>query len=492
MASTSSSNPTIQQSYVPIFYGENYDFWCVKMKTLFISLDLWDLIENGVVEPASTSTLTEQEQRNIKEKKQRNANAFSKIQQGVSNNVFPRIIGATKAKEAWEILQEEFKGSVKVRASKLQDLRKDFENVRMKENETMQEFSDRYTELVNQMKIYGEEVENKKLIEKVLGFLPEKFDPIVSVIEETKDLDSLTLQDLMGSLKSFKRKLIRRSEKSLDSAFQSKLNVGPKTHDQGRGESFRGGRQARGRGRGWNFRGRGRGSVDRSPGDEGNSQKYRICKRSNHVEENCWFKGKPQCHNCKKFGHLQRDCRFKNTQQASRVEEKDDEANLFYACQNALEQENEVWFLDSGCTNHMTGNKSIFHKMDASISSQVKMGNGVLVQVKGKGTIGVQTKRGVRYISDVLLVPDLEQNLLSVGQLLENGYSLKFERNGCVIFDKQHEKLIVADIKMKNRSFMLKFQYAKDVALKTETMDESWLWHRRFGHLNFGSLKLLH
>ena len=225
MASTSSSNPTIQQSYVPIFDGENYDFWCVKMRTLFISLDLWDLIENGVVEPASTSTLTEQEQRNLKEKKQRDANALSKIQQGVSNNVFPRIIGATKAKEAWEILQEEFKGSVKVRASKLQDLRKDFENVRMKENETMQEFSDRYTELVNQMKIYGEEIENKKLIEKVLGFLPEKFDPIVSVIEETKDLDTLTLQDLMGSLKSFERKLIRRSEKSLDNAFQSKLNV---------------------------------------------------------------------------------------------------------------------------------------------------------------------------------------------------------------------------------------------------------------------------
>lgn len=66
----------------------------------------------------------------------------------------------------------------------------------------------------------------------------------------------------------------------------------------------------------------------------------------------------------------------------------------------------------------------------------------------------------------MLLVSDLEQNLLSVGKILENGYSLKFEINGCVIFYKYNEKLIVFDIKMKNRNFILKFQYFKDVVLK--------------------------
>ena len=69
--------------------------------------------------------------------------------------------------------------------------------------------------------------------------------------------------------------------------------------------------------------------------------------------------------------------------------------------------------------------------MDASINSQVKMGNGALVQVKGKGTIRVQTNVGTKYIQDVLLVPDLVQNLLNVGQLLEHGYVVNFEDNGC-------------------------------------------------------------
>ncbi|RVW99108.1 hypothetical protein CK203_018868 [Vitis vinifera] len=67
---------------------------------------------------------------------------------------------------------------------------------------------------------------------------------------------------------------------------------------------------------------------------------------------------------------------------------------------------------DSGCTNHMTGNKNIFLDMDTTINSQVKMGNGDLVNVKGRGTVGIQTKVGTKYIRDVLLVPALEQNLL--------------------------------------------------------------------------------
>ena len=85
----------------------------------------------------------------------------------------------------------------------------------------------------------------------------------------------------------------------------------------------------------------------------------------------------------------------------------------------------------------MTGNKNIFLDMDTTINSQVKMGNGDLVNVKGKGTVDIQTKVETKYIRDVLLVPALEQNLLSVGQLVEHGYKLHFENNECTIYDKE-------------------------------------------------------
>lgn len=70
--------------------------------------------------------------------------------------------------------------------------------------------------------------------------------------------------------------------------------------------------------------------------------------------------------------------------------------------------------MDSGCSNHMTGNESIFINIDKSVNSPVKMGNGALVNTKGKGTIEIQTKEGPKHVQEVLLLPDLEQNLVWV------------------------------------------------------------------------------
>ena len=67
------------------------------MKTIFISQDLWDLIEEGYEQPEDLSTLTVAK---LKEYKQRDARALLFIQQGVSTTIFPRISGATKYKEA--------------------------------------------------------------------------------------------------------------------------------------------------------------------------------------------------------------------------------------------------------------------------------------------------------------------------------------------------------------------------------------------------------
>ncbi|CAL5401460.1 unnamed protein product [Camellia sinensis] len=78
---------------IPIFGGTNYEFWSVKMKTLFLSMDLWDTVQNGYDETS-------------REKRQKDAAALSHIQQGVSDRIFPRIKDATKAKQAWDIFSQ--------------------------------------------------------------------------------------------------------------------------------------------------------------------------------------------------------------------------------------------------------------------------------------------------------------------------------------------------------------------------------------------------
>jgi hypothetical protein len=100
--------------------------------------------------------------------------------------------------------------------------------MRMKENESVKEYSTRFLELVNQMKSYGEDMTDRRIVEKILISLSEKFDPMVAVIEETKYLSSLGVQELLGSLKSHEQRLERHSEKSIESAFQSKLTVNAK------------------------------------------------------------------------------------------------------------------------------------------------------------------------------------------------------------------------------------------------------------------------
>ncbi|KAI5411714.1 hypothetical protein KIW84_056694 [Lathyrus oleraceus] len=75
----------------------------------------------------------------------------------------------------------------------------------------------------------------------------------------------------------------------------------------------------------------------------------------------------------------------------------------------------------------MNGKKEAFINIDSSFGSKVKLGNGEHVEVKGEGIIGVTKKQGSKGIHDTLYVPELDENLLSIGQLLEHGYSLNFE-----------------------------------------------------------------
>ncbi|CAL5337539.1 unnamed protein product [Camellia sinensis] len=80
------------------------------MKTLFLFMHLWDIVENGYNEPKVKPTMTKSRKIQLKKNQQKDAAALSKIQQGVSDSIFPKIMKVAKAKEAWDILRQEFQG----------------------------------------------------------------------------------------------------------------------------------------------------------------------------------------------------------------------------------------------------------------------------------------------------------------------------------------------------------------------------------------------
>lgn len=100
MASTSSASLPVP----PVFKGENYDFWSVKMKAFFLKHDLWKIVETGYQPTELGDDPTVAEIIQAKGKSTKNFKALSFIHSAVTEVIFPRIVGATTAKQAWDTL----------------------------------------------------------------------------------------------------------------------------------------------------------------------------------------------------------------------------------------------------------------------------------------------------------------------------------------------------------------------------------------------------
>eukprot|EP00253_Pinus_taeda_P029590 PITA_29590 len=123
-------------------------------------------------------------------------------------------------------------------------------------------------------------------------------------------------------------------------------------------------------------------------------------------------------------------------------------------------QSEDIWFLDSGCSNHMTRNLALFSALDQSVKSQVTLGTDSKISVMGKGEVKIFTKQGERKtIADVYYVPGMRCNLLSIGQLVQNGYNVYFVNDVCTIMDIAPSKRCIAEVKMtRNRMFPLRIR----------------------------------
>ena len=138
------------------------------------------------------------------------------------------------------MLETTYQGLDKVRTSKLQILRRDFESLSMKDSENVDTFYNRVVGLMNQMKSHGEAIEDQRVVEKILRSLPQIFESLVVTLEENKDMSQLTIDELQDSFINNEHR-INRSNTSLEGAFVAQPSI------------------SRGLGRGRNnFRGRGR------------------------------------------------------------------------------------------------------------------------------------------------------------------------------------------------------------------------------------------
>ena len=108
------------------------------------------------------------------------------------------------AKEAWTILETTYEGTKKVKDMKLQMLTTRFEEFKIGDDESFNSFYGKLNEIVIAKLNLEEKIEDTKVVRKILRSLPESIHPKVTTIEESKDLDEIKIQELIGSLQTYK------------------------------------------------------------------------------------------------------------------------------------------------------------------------------------------------------------------------------------------------------------------------------------------------
>ena len=290
-----------------------------------------DIISTDVI-PLETNP-TEAHKATHREQMKKDDKAIFLIHQCVDSNVLEKIIDYETTKEAWDVLATTYASDKQTKKVRLMALRRQLGLLQMVSNETVAKFVNRLVILANQMKSCGEVVTDSMKVEKVLTGLTPNFDHIVSAIEQSKDLEMLKLEQLLGSLEAHELKMknregIKKEEKDFEKALFAK------NQKKGGGDSWK---NKKGKGK-WKY------NKQESSGSKSENQKK---EGENNGKGKKKSKEHIQCYNYQKYGHYADECSNpkvprKRGEEAQLVRDSVDEEEMLMAIVNS-ETHNEEW-----------------------------------------------------------------------------------------------------------------------------------------------------
>jgi hypothetical protein len=206
-----------------------------------------------------------------------------------------------------------------------------------------------------------------------------------------------------------------------------------------------------------------------------------------------------ECYKCNNFGHMAKDCRTtvppREPQQNNNSHRQEPQKRTWIRKENqyrnkecalALQdkQKKHGWYVDSGCSKHMTGDRERFLTLRKERDGSVSFKNDDSTKIIGKGTDRIGNNNTKE--ENVLLVEDMKHNILSMSQMCDQVHNVTFDSQKCEIRKEGSRKLIATAGRNSRNIYALSEIGNKKCYLGKEY--ESWIWNIRMGHIHFDNL----
>ncbi len=460
--------------------GDNWGTWKFQIRLYLQANGLWNIVNGDEPRPDEDGpAATAWDSREYK--------AMAALGLTVDTALLYIVIDKTTSNEIWVALRDHFE---KVSATNKYFLLTQLFELELKEGVSVDNHLKLFTELCQKLLAVNCDVPQEVKTAALLRSLPASYQVLRTTLQMKGD--DLRLEEVIQAISAEdQQRRSGRTKKTVSTVAESAFQAGGR--GRGRGEG-------RGRGRGGrNGRGFGRG--------------YQQQSTSSTV-----FQG--QCLKCGNWGHMARDCRSgRGVERAAPAEDRlivadVDDNQITYSSDrvaattpsnlatSATDEDALVttrakqWIVDSGASSHMTAYKSAIDNFrEFKQPRHVRLGDGRVLPAVGSGNVhlNLMTTEDPRWpditLADVLYVPALSCNLVSVRAILDKGKSVVFKDNGCVIQTAKGE--IMATGRRVDRLFLLDVGDTEGAATATIKPPAApiQLWHQRLGHTHEGRLK---
>lgn len=383
------------------------------------------------------------------------------IMMNVDDAAMRLITNAPSAFHMWEMLEQRHQNYLRPQQVQIQEL---LFGIRQRDDESVDAYVDRAEELNEQLLSIGAGVPVGTIVNQLVRGLNARFAsgrPHLRLNAHTYTIDTLRLalyaleSDLASSARPTRAMVAGRHGRV----------AGSFGRNNGRGTSPSS----------WNRR-------DRTP-DASASEAF-----VNHV-----------CHYCGNRGHIAPHCVLRASDRCPN--QPSSFADGYPKTKNGTSSDFPVsasishpyalssfeWVLDSGATDSMTRERHLlknYNKFDAPIN--VIFGNGSSGRALGKGQVQIKTSCGTLFLRDVMYVPSLVSNLLSIRALTATGHSLGIDEHSSV-FEIGHGGNLIATATLCDGIYLLDLPH-KHVASAAIRESVAMRWHRKLGHTAFGTL----